>query len=85
MAEGLKYRQWEQRRKDWFWKLFLSGVNGIIGTLVAVFSILESLEIPSLKIGVLSVLCFYSIVLIVSIAIGIFCSCKMKQIRNKTL
>jgi hypothetical protein len=85
MAESVKYRQWKQRRKDWFLKLFLSGINGMIGTLVAVFSILESLEIPSLKIGVLSVLFFYIIVLIASTAIWVFCSWKMKQIRNEIL
>ena len=78
-----QYNQWKERRKSLFWKLFLSGVNGIIATFITTFIIIEKIEIPTFKIGVIIVLGIYCFTVMVSIVVWAFCSFKMKRIRDK--
>lgn len=78
-----QYNQLKERRKSWFWKLFLSGGYGIIATFVTIFSVIEKIEIPTFKIGVIIVLGIYCFIVMVSIGVWAFYSFKMKQIRDE--
>ena len=76
------YKQWKERRKKWFWKVFSLGVSGIFATFIMILSIIEKIDIPKFKIGVIIVLGVYSFIAMVSVVVWFYYSFKMKKIER---
>jgi hypothetical protein len=81
MSLEKRYQTWKKRRKDWSAKVFFFGLSGLIAVLVTLFTGVEDLAWPTLKLGLKLVLSAYVFIIMLSPVVWICCNLKMKKIR----